>query len=207
MLDEGSVKAYKNIRLNRDLRADILDRHARQQSSRSFSGQRWMRPVITVCSLVLICTAILAGALHGRTGIYTENARLSESPRTAVTETVRYTDPRMRFHLFEINAEDGLTASADNCVPIRVNFGQTASVEITDGALLLPDGSGNYAYAGFAGEIENGATLYWSLTDCEMLSPLTARFTDPDGNLLGTVTLTYVPSDNGWSISGTVSEK
>ena len=166
-----------------------------------------MRTAGALCALVLICTAILTGTLNSRTGIYTANARISDSPRTAAIETVSYTDPRMRFHLFEISGTDDLTASAENCIPLRANFGTDAHVEITDGALLLPDGSGNYTYAGFSGEIKNGDTLYWSLTDCETLSPLTARFTDADGNLLGTVTLTYVKSDKSWSISGTLSEK
>ncbi|MBQ8747911.1 MAG: hypothetical protein IJZ08_08615 [Clostridia bacterium] len=207
MLDEESVKAYKSIRLERDLRADILNRHASRQSSRAFGSQKILRPLVALCSLILICTAVLAGALNTRTGIYTGNTRLGDSSRTAVTETVRYTDPRMRFHLFEISATDDLTSAANDCVPLRVKLGTTAFVEISEGALLLPDGSGNYTYAGFAGEITNGDTLYWSLTDCETLSPLTARFTDADGNLLGTVTLTYVQSDNGWCISGTLSEK
>ncbi len=206
MLDEESVKTYKNITLSRDLRADILDTHATQKAPRFFGGKA-LRPIAALCSLVLISAVVLSAVLQNRPGIYAANIRLNTSPRTATVETVRYTDPRMRFHLFEQNSADALTSEASDCIALRPKFGRDVTVSVTDGALLLPDDVGNYTFGGFSGIVKNGDALYWSLTDCEALSPLTAVFTDADGNALGTVTLTYVKTDNGWTVSGTLSEK
>lgn len=202
MLDEESVKAYKSIHLARDLRAEILDRHARSRTSRTnpFRGN-FLRPLGAVCSLLLVSAVVLSMALHGQTGIYTAGTKVSETPRTAATETVKYTDTRMRVHLFELTSTDDLTVTADDCLALTAKFGKDVLVEVSDGALLFPDESGNLLYAGFSGMSTEGDTFYWSLTGCEASSPLTAHFTDPDGMSLGSVTLTYVNTDGVWMIS------
>ncbi len=208
MLDEESIQAYKNIRLTKDLRADILTRHASQHASAGKPiTSRLLRPLGAVCSLVLIAAVVFTMASHTRTGVYTSGQRIDAAPRTAATESVSFTDTRTRVHLFDLSGTDDLLATATDCVPLRMHFGKDVFVEVEDGMLLVPDEGGNYLPAGFFGVLSDGDTLYWSLMSCESLSPLTATITDTDENVLARVTLTYDTTDCVWQIAGDLSEK
>ena len=139
--------------------------------------------------------------------MYTDGHRVDASPRTADTQTITFTDTRTRVHLFELSGTEDLLSTAADCIPLRMNFGEDVFVEVEDGMLFVPDGSGNYLPAGFFGVLADGDTIYWSLTSCESLSPLTMTVTDTAEAPLARVTLTFDTTDGVWMISGDLSEK
>ncbi len=205
MLDEESVKTYRSIHLSRDLQPDILARHAEKQTQRpKFFSVKVLRPLCAVCSLALITAILIATSMQSGTGLFTADMRLASSPQSIEVQTVTYTDTRVRAYSAEPVAADIL--SAGDCVPLTVKLNKDVFIQISAGALLLPDESGSLIYAESFGEIKSGETFYWSLTGCEALSPLTAQLTDADNAPVGTITLTYVNTDNTWMISGDLSE-
>ena len=196
MLDRESKETYQNIRLQRDLRCAILERH---QSRRHFSPGRMMRPAAALASLMLVLSVCLLIVSHTGSGVYLDGSPVTPWAKTALPETVEYAAGVMRAFSLPDEAQTQPRHTAEGCIPLTVKFGQDVSVTVSGGTLLLPGADGTPTFAGQSGFAPDGAVIYWIPGDSP--SPMTAQFSDTDGNPLAALTLTYDDGDAAWRIA------
>ena len=197
MLDKESLDAYESIQLSRDLRGEILERREKRASQ---SHARLLRPAAALASLVLVAGISAAVLAHPRTGVYTESGRLGQRARSIPTETVEYTAPAARttYQISPAMTTVSPTQTAAECIALELKFGTDVCVAVHGGMLIVPDTDGMPAAAGMSAAVADGSTVYWALERTEAPSPLYASVTDPDGNPLACITLTYDAERGEW---------
>jgi len=196
MLDHESKEAYRNIRLSRDLRDDILARHKRRFA---WSAPALLRPAGALAAVVLAVTVILAAANRTKPHLYMGDTPLGERESATVAESVEYTGgaARAAFALPGENTPEQ-THSAQ-AIPFRAVYEKDVFVTVDGGTLLLPFQDGQYVFAGQSGPLADNAVFYWRTEGAEERSPLRAEITDTDGILLGAITLTYDAQSGAWT--------
>jgi len=195
LLDNETREAYKNIRLQRDLRDEILARHGKAHRS---SPPGWMRPAAALASAAVVIglgAAVLRTPGHG---ILLDGDPLTKRERTVTAQTVEYAGGMMRMAL----ASPGETPlqTAEGCAALEINYGRDVFITVSGGILLLPDADGVPTFAGQSGPAPDGAVIYWSPAGCEESSPLHAQLCGTEGEPLATLTLIYDAEDAQWRI-------
>lgn len=198
MLDKESIETYKNIRLHRDLRPEILERH---EEKHSFSPVRFVRPAAALASLVLVVSVTVLASSRMGNGAYLDGRRITGREKPAVTETVAYAGGVMRAFALEGNGEEQPLQTADGCIPLDMRYGKDVCVTVSGGVLLLPGTDGIPTFAGQSGFAPDGAVIYWLPAGDESLSPLTAEIRDTEGNPIAALTLSYDADDTAWHIA------
>ena len=91
MLDQESLNAYRSIRLTRDLRGEILRRHAEKPSLAALlTSQKFLRPAAALCSLLLIVTVLFAAALQSGDGVYIGESKIGTRALAADVSPVSF---------------------------------------------------------------------------------------------------------------------
>ncbi len=207
MLDQTSKETYKSIRLTKDLRPDILARHAEKPSVLSvLTSKTFLQPAAALCSLALIITVLFVFLAPSNPGVYLGEAAIGTEIRAVSPETVAYMDGVMRASV-NPTATDAPTRTAHAAIPLRMEFGESVYFAVQDGILLLSGENGAHLFAGQAGEVKKGATAYWVVDGCDPSLPLSAQVFDLDGKILTRITLTYNAADGIWQIARNMSEQ
>lgn len=207
MLDQTSKETYKSIRLTKDLRPDILARHAEKPSVFSvLTSKTFLQPASALCSLALIVTVLFHFLAPSAPGIYLGDTVIDTEGCAVSLETVEFMDGVMRASV-NPTVTDAPTRTAAAAIPLRMEFGENVYFAVQDGILLLSGDNGAHLFAGQAGEVKKGATAYWVVDDCDPSFPLTAQVFDLDGKILTRITLTYNAADGIWQIAKNMSEQ
>lgn len=207
MLDQTSKETYRSIRLSRDLRPDILARHAEKTSVFSvLTSKTFLQPAAALCSLALIVTVLFIFLAPSNPGIYMGDTAISPLSLAVTPESVEYIDGVMRFSA-DPTATEAPTRTANTAIRLRMEFGENVYFAVQDGILLLSGENGAHLFAGQAGEVKNGAEAIWVVDDCDPTLPLSAQVFDLDGKILTRITLTYNAADGIWQIARNMSDQ
>jgi len=200
LLDSESKTIYKNTRLHRDLRDEILTRHERRKG---MFLTRAYKPAAAILSLVLIVSAIVLPMLRTEAGIYVGGEPITARPIGVIPEKVSYADGLMRTALYDPSSEQDSPPlqTAGQCAALEIRFGKDVWIHVDGGMLLIPDSDGNPTFSAQSGIAPDKSTVYWSFSDCAADLPLRAQITDSDGTVLAALTLTYDAEAAEWLLS------
>jgi hypothetical protein len=158
-----------------------------------------MRPAAALASLMLAVSVCLLIVSQMGSGVYLDGSPVTPWAKTALTETVEYAGGVMRTFALPDEPQHEPRYTAEGCIPLALRFGQDVSVTVSGGVLLLPGADGSPTFAGQSGFAPDKAVIYWIPGDSP--SPMTAQFSDTDGNPLAAITLTYDDGDAAWRIA------
>ena len=208
MLDQESVKTYQSIRLTRDLRAEILSRHAEKHSFLTrLTSRKFLRPAAALCSLVLIAAVLFTVSLSSRDGVYIGETRIGAAAQIAETRQVSFTGGAMRAYAAPETSGPLPHETADHCISLTMQYGEDVYVTVYSGALLLPGTDGACIFAGQAGEVKDGTAAFWVTDGCDPAKSHEAQIMNMSGEPLTALTLTYDADAGVWLIAESKPQK
>ena len=197
MLDYESLAVYRNMRPNRDLRQEILQRYAEKKRICIPAG--FYRPAAALSAAVLLAgTLLLVPRISQSPALLSYDGNgITRTAEVLTMESVAYAGGIMR--IMSLPADSPPLQIAEDCIPLEISAGQDIFITVDSGVLLLPDNAGIPTFAGQSGVASDGDAVYLSLDGCDTSVPVTLTLSDMNGAVLKTYTISY--RTDAWYIS------